>query len=69
MEKKYVVGIDFGTTGSKTLIVDLEGNEVGVGSGSSSLLLQAGSTASESMATNDAASVKNLKCRFIILIV
>lgn len=32
MEKKYVVGIDFGTTGSKTLIVDLEGNEVGVGS-------------------------------------
>lgn len=32
MAKKYVVGVDFGTTGSKTLIVDLEGNEIGVGS-------------------------------------
>lgn len=32
MAKKYLVGVDFGTTGSKTLIVDLEGNEIGIGS-------------------------------------
>jgi xylulokinase len=29
METKYLVGVDFGTTGSRTIIYDLQGNEVG----------------------------------------
>lgn len=31
MEKKYVAGIDCGTTSSKTVIFDLQGNQIGVG--------------------------------------
>lgn len=31
MTKKYIAGIDVGTTGSKTIIFDLEGNSVGSG--------------------------------------
>lgn len=31
MEKKYIVGIDIGTTGSKTIIFDLNGNAIGSG--------------------------------------
>ena len=31
MEKKYVVGIDCGTTSTKTVIFDFEGNQIGVG--------------------------------------
>ena len=31
MEKKYIVGIDCGTTSSKTVIFDFKGNQIGVG--------------------------------------
>lgn len=30
-EKKYVVGVDLGTTSTKTVIFDFEGNVVGAG--------------------------------------
>lgn len=31
MEKKYVVGVDCGTTSSKTVIFDFKGNQIGTG--------------------------------------
>ena len=31
MEKKYVVGVDCGTTSSKTVIFDFKGKQIGVG--------------------------------------
>ncbi|MDR2486366.1 MAG: hypothetical protein LBD12_00230 [Clostridiales Family XIII bacterium] len=31
MSEQYLAGVDFGTTGSRTVIYDLKGNEVGVG--------------------------------------